>query len=386
MPIQIAQRHLLRRQHLQPNSIVIPCPHQQLCLSSVAGDTACVRASSDKSTKALHLLKTVLLLVWLLTLCPTIFSQSAQPAQDELALRKGWQWPASSDGTTYISVCWENANAYVTERQWVREAIGNTWEAVANISFHGWGPCNSNSRGIRIVVEDIRSNSFVGYSMDGRPNGMSLNFTFNNFSRDFCQDNKEFCVKSIAVHEFGHALGFLHEQDRPDSICYEGRKTNNEAGTLTPYDKDSVMNYCNRKWNNDGNLSAYDIEGVRKIYGWKNTASRGHLTVTDELADDQVSEKVTMSLRGKDEERGAVQIFNLDSSNPKVTKGWNFYGTGTYYYKVETVTKLRDGRSIRGYAEGAWTLTNGESWELALYSNGWNPAGYLNLMLKGRKN
>jgi hypothetical protein len=384
MSVQNAQPDLSGKPLVQASDMTTD-PTAKLSNLSYAVDEApgkCV--APRKGLSGSRIVITMALVLFVLTSGTPSFAQTAQPAQ-ELAFRKGWQWPASSDGITYIPVCWENGYGYASEKDWVKDAIGGTWEAIGNLNFHGWGQCNNASQGIRIVVEDIRSHSLVGHGMDGERNGMSLNFTFNNFSKEACQSNKEYCIKSIAVHEFGHALGFIHEQDRPDSICYEGRSLDDDAGELTPYDEDSVMNYCNRKWNNNGNLSSYDISGVRKIYGSKTTASRGHLTVTDELADDQTWEKVTMSLRGEDEKGGAVQIFNLNSSNPKVTKGWNFFGTGTYYYEVETLTTLRDGRSIRGYAQGSWKLTNGEKWELALYANGWNTAGYLNLELKGNR-
>ena len=61
------------------------------------------------------------------------------------------------------------------------------------------------------------------------------------------------------------------------------------------------MNYCNTKWNNDGQLSAYDIEGIQAVYGTRQTnndnleiASTGNLSIYDELGIDQVWENLNL--------------------------------------------------------------------------------------------
>ena len=41
---------------------------------------------------------------------------------------------------------------------------------------------------------------------------------------------QECCVKKIALHEFGHALGFYHEEERPD--LYPPQDCNNNTGTF----------------------------------------------------------------------------------------------------------------------------------------------------------
>src|SRR5690349_5517527 len=104
--------------------------------------------SWEDTMKNRVLWKVMALVSCVFTIGTTALAQRDRP-QYVLA-EPGWQWKASSDGVAYIPVCWENPQGFSTERQWVKSAIENTWESVANISFNGWGQCNSNSSGIRI--------------------------------------------------------------------------------------------------------------------------------------------------------------------------------------------------------------------------------------------
>ena len=105
---------------------------------------------------------------------------------------------------------------------------------------------------------------------------MVLNFSFNSWNMA-CQSTRMFCIQAIAVHEFGHALGAGHEQNRadvPDQGCRDQRQGTDPDYNVTPYDLASIMNYCSPSWNGDGRLSLYDIEGIRSLYGWDR--SRNH--------------------------------------------------------------------------------------------------------------
>jgi hypothetical protein len=168
-----------------------------------------------------------------------------------------------------IPVCWDPASMaskYDAARWWIQDSVYSTWEAVSSVRFQGWGECTESQdegTGIRVVVFDNTG----GQSTLGRlPSGQTRT------SIGDCADNRnpESCVRTLAVHEFGHALGFQHEQHRTDA-------TSKCAATLPDYggyetfgdseDIDGVENYCNPLWNGGGRLSATDIRGVRHYYG-----------------------------------------------------------------------------------------------------------------------
>jgi hypothetical protein len=193
-----------------------------------------------------------------------------------------------------IPVCWENpSDNLVNQMNWTRNAVERTWEAVSAVNFTGWNTCNSNSSGIRIRIEDAGPHVIaLGNQLNARPNGMVLNFAFNNWTGsvdssgnpvESCADggnapsgfatsgfatHSEFCIRTIAVHEFGHALGFAHEQNRPDTPTWCDERQGSDGDTVIgAWDLNSVMNYCNPNWSGNGLLSATDIAGVQTMYG-----------------------------------------------------------------------------------------------------------------------
>ncbi|MFM0522674.1 M12 family metallopeptidase [Caballeronia jiangsuensis] len=184
--------------------------------------------------------------------------------------------------SSIVNVCWENADSKnEAGRIEVEKAVESSWQKVSNINFTGWLQCQKDTKGVRIRINDDTSQptSLIGTRLDGVHNGMQLNLTFTNWSHTECEKRVSECIKIESMHEFGHALGLAHENLREDApkACKErynkdGRDTPPaDASTEgTPYDANSVMNYCHMIYHSEAKLSDNDAKTASILYGARN--------------------------------------------------------------------------------------------------------------------
>jgi len=166
--------------------------------------------------------------------------------------------------------------------------VQGTWEHHANLNFTGWEACptEGDAQHVRMRI-DAYGNENSGAQGRAPVFGTgALSTAADKRSGIIFQFNPDGTanqgrVEYIAVHEFGHVLGFMHEQDSVGNVegpahCDQITGSGNNAKPVTEYDKDSIMNYCNKFGNMRGDLSDIDIKGVHEVYGIRrpNLASR----------------------------------------------------------------------------------------------------------------
>ncbi len=244
--------------------------------------------------------------------------------RDQPLAHQNTLWPGGE-----IPVCWEAEGApaeFATERQWVEEAVESSWDAVSNVNFTGWAQCPAGEfDGVRILVAETwpRVEAF-GVDLKGLEDGIKLAFDFSGaLAADFphCIDTadnpraREFCIRAIAVHEFGHVLGFRHEHERTDTptACTADGARTGVPTVVTAYDQNSIMNYCALNWNNNGTLSLGDVRGVQSLYGPFTSESPLVIDYTGSISitDDEVLENET----GRQEISGQISIHDTITSD-----------------------------------------------------------------------
>jgi len=128
------------------------------------------------------------------------------------------KWPAApnhpgSGRGADITVCYTtpgatggspDETARVAAVETMRNWIENTWGRVADINFFNWKRCSGSSGG-RIVIQMNKANT---------PSSSDLGY--QGTARDTTVLTSPTASSVAIIHEFGHALGFLHEFMRDD--------------------------------------------------------------------------------------------------------------------------------------------------------------------------
>jgi hypothetical protein len=262
---------------------------------------------------------------------------------DKSAKLKLWTQNANT-----IPVCWFTPG-YKKEKAVVQDAIRRTWLKVANlkVTWREGCPTKGNARYVKIQigkhtqVTDRFGNLYYDHSTDGQTRGYGMNTLSrpNEIPKDpfsglgmtiWVEDNGGSLLDTprmehIAVHEFGHVLGFSHEQERPESEARSCEKSKPVPGgtVLGPYDRESIMNYCNADGNNSGVLSEGDIANVRSVYGFPI----GTGTFFADLSGDKLGDAVAVN-------KDAIYAM---LSNGSELSSWFKWTNGPFYGYRETL-------------------------------------------------
>jgi hypothetical protein len=228
-----------------------------------------------------------------------------------IGVKKEYRWEK-----TDLTVCWLNDNPYYNEFKRTRKEIvtKNVHKTVFRLS--GWGVCDRSERAVRadvriFIYDDPKAETDPwlrsafehaeanGDGTPGREGGYLATLGINKIytlllNAEYKKGIPEKSIKRFAslnqkgkynrltrtvLHEFGHILGLEHENIHEEASCHseKGETLNTESSEIVaPYNKDSVMSYCNHRFetletDSEPNFTPGDVLGINRMYAHLKT-------------------------------------------------------------------------------------------------------------------
>jgi hypothetical protein len=288
----------------------------------------------------------------------------------------------TNNGNT-VPMCWHqllqfpSASAANEAKAFVMQTIQDGWISLLNLRTT-WVDCpiSGNDKHVRVKLRtgdpgyggttlrvgmdtlSVASQRVVPPPND--PPGLLMGFRDDWNQNDQTRAN----FRSLILHEFGHVLGFDHEQLRPDGpsgvSCYKNTLPN--AIKLGPADRQSIMgwSYCAEAL---GVLTANDVNAARSVYG-RGDLVRPYPVTLLQLHDD-----------------GAIWRYNGTPCNENACPGWDLIDknprtesiAGVYQRHVDgKIWRWNEQFRCTGNACPGWTLidTNPQTKEITFGVDG----------------
>ena len=247
-----------------------------------------------------------------------------------------------------------NGSSQLIERV---QAVAKTWESYANIKFD----FNMSSAPIRIKFGGSSNDSKIGTEFLTFPDPVTMNFA-NLHDRSSDEE-----LNHKILHEFGHALGLVHEHFHPefsqnlsrDKVMdhfkrniglSEAEIEQNVLKTYCPnqlmyseFDVDSIMTYeipagCTkdgREIKRNNSLSVLDKQFIAKVYPFEPVASEDLIegaSIPFELVNSYDNKIYKIVVVPADEKRYYI---TTNSDNPIVLSLFRFENEGDRNKKIE---------------------------------------------------